>query len=194
MLGYLINEALNPGRRCIDIHRHLITLFAFIVSMNAKNVLELGVRTGCTTLPMLLGVEATDGVLTSVDIENHTFKCPEELSKYWKFIKSDSLKYLSSLSKNIVFDVVLIDDWHACTHVKRELELLEEHVLKSSIVLLHDLMAETNPDYSVNHLYKNQEQWADGGPYRAVTELDSKKWEFATIPVSNGLTILRKLI
>ena len=35
-------------------------------------------------------------------------------------------------------------------------------------------------------------EWANGGPYRAVKELDSNKWEYVTIPVNNGLTILRK--
>jgi hypothetical protein len=35
-------------------------------------------------------------------------------------------------------------------------------------------------------------QWANGGPYRAVAELPSQFWEFATLPYNNGLTILRK--
>jgi hypothetical protein len=35
-------------------------------------------------------------------------------------------------------------------------------------------------------------QWAEGGPYRAVAELNPQFWEFSTIPSNNGLTILRK--
>ena len=35
-------------------------------------------------------------------------------------------------------------------------------------------------------------QWANGGPYRAVAELNPNFWEFSTIPSNNGLTILRK--
>jgi len=31
-----------------------------------------------------------------------------------------------------------------------------------------------------------------GGPYKALLELDMDKWEYATIPVNHGLTILRK--
>jgi len=194
VLKYLVNGSLNPGKSCLDIHRHLITLFAFIVSMNAKNVLELGVRQGCSTLPMLLGVEATGGFLTSVDLEAHKFKCPKEFNNYWRFVKSDSLKYLSSLDKNVIFDIVLIDDWHSYMHVKKELELVEKHVTKSSIILVHDLMARTEPDYNTKCEGKlfNKEQWEGGGPCRAVFELDPKKWEFATIPICNGLTLLRK--
>ena len=35
-------------------------------------------------------------------------------------------------------------------------------------------------------------QWANGGPYRAVAELNPQFWEFSTLPWNNGLTILRK--
>jgi predicted O-methyltransferase YrrM len=180
-------------------HRHLITLFAFVVSMRAKNVLELGVRRGCSTLPLLLGVKETGGFLTSVDLNDHKFNCPKEFNSYWKFIKSDSLKYLSSMDNQIIFDVVFIDDWHACAHVKEELELIEKHVLPSSIILLHDLMAKNiEPKYTNYNNIKSQskylprKEWGEGGPYKAVSELDPEKWEFATIPVCNGLTLLRK--
>ena len=35
-------------------------------------------------------------------------------------------------------------------------------------------------------------QWKNGGPYRAVAELNPQFWEFSTLPWNNGLTILRK--
>jgi hypothetical protein len=49
-------------------------------------------------------------------------------------------------------------------------------------------------DRTINHsdLTLNTGQWAKGGPYRAVAELDPQFWEFSTLPYNNGLTILRK--
>ena len=195
-LNYLVNEALNSGGKCLDIHSHLITLHAITVSMKAKKVLELGTRDGCSTLSFLLGVKSTNGILISVDLNDVSFGCPDEFKKFWKFIKSDSIAYLSSLPNDIIFDIVFVDDWHATLHVKKELELLERHVTKSSIILLHDLMTRSAPDYNIKceGVFFNKEQWEGGGPCKAVFELDSDKWEFATIPICNGLTILRKKI
>ena len=195
----LVDISLSPGKTCTDMHRHTVTLFALVVSMQAKKVLELGVRKGGSTLPLLAGVKATGGFLTSVDVKDHAFKCPEELAECWEFIKSDSLKYLASVPDGVIYDVVYIDDWHAYAHVKRELELLESHITKSSIILMHDLMARTEPEYNYGNIkgqerYLPEGEWFDGGPYKAVSELDATKWEFATVPVCNGLTLLRKIV
>ena len=194
----IVNMSLKPGKTCTDMYRHTVTLFALVVSMQAKNVLELGVRKGGSTLPLLAGVKATGGFLTSVDVKDHSFKCPIRFAEHWQFVKSDSLKYLASVPDSVIYDVVYIDDWHAYAHVKRELELLESHVTKSSIILLHDLMARTEPEYNYDSIegqerYLPKEEWFDGGPYKAVLELDAAKWEFATVPVCNGLALLRKL-
>ena len=71
-------------------------------------------------------------------------------------------------------------------------ELLDELVGPSSIILLHDLMyGNTDPFYHVD-LSHHEGQWASGGPYRAVAELNPQFWEWSTLPWNNGLTILRK--
>ena len=43
-----------------------------------------------------------------------------------------------------------------------------------------------------NPISAKDTEWDEGGPFRAVNELDSTKWEWMTIPVNNGLTLLRK--
>ena len=89
-------------------------------------------------------------------------------------------------------DVAFVDDWHSYPHVKRQLELLDELVSPSSIILMHDLMyGNTDPFYHVD-LSHHEGQWASGGPYRAVAELNPQFWEWSTLPWNNGLTILRK--
>lgn len=176
-----------------DSDKHLMTLFSIVVQTNSKNILELGVRGGSTTLPLLVGAHITEGKVTSVDIENTNFICPSELAPHWEFVKSDAIKYLESCSgRECPWDIVFIDDWHAYEHVKKELELLDFQVSPSTVILLHDLMyADYQPHYHSDIAVQNG-QWAKGGPYRAVAELNTNFWEFSTIPANNGLTILRK--
>lgn len=176
-----------------DSDKHLLTLFSIALSINAKSILELGVRSGTTTLPFLMAADLMDGSLESVDINPTSFECPEEYSNRWKFYQSNAIDVLKEKTKNKEkYDLIYIDDWHSYDHVKEELEYVDQMVRPGSIVLLHDLMyGNTCPYYHVD-LTTCSPQWANGGPYRAVAELNPNFWEFSTIPSNNGLTILRK--
>ena len=131
----------------------------------------------------------SDAFLYSIDINDIGFVFDE---KYWKFIKSDSIEYLKKVSKNDNIDLVFIDDWHSYEHVKEELEILDKIISPSTIILIHDLMYGNTCPYYHTDLTLKSGQWANGGPYRAVAELDTQFWEFSTLPWCNGLTILRK--
>jgi len=183
----LINTTIN-GKG--DSDKHLITLFSLVLQLNAKNILELGVRKGVTTLPLLAASKITGGSVVSVDIDSTEFLCPNELKSRWTFIQSDAIQFLQQ--NTTIWDLVYIDDWHSYDHVKKELELLDSKITPSTIIVLHDLMyANYEPHYHTD-LDCHTGQWANGGPYRAVCELNKNFWEFSTIPVCNGLTILRK--
>jgi hypothetical protein len=69
--------------------------------------------------------------------------------------------------------------------------LIEQLIDNKSIILLHDLMAFTEPEYHLPLEGQKGTEWGEGGPTRAVFELDRNIWEWATIPINNGLTILR---
>ena len=65
--------------------------------------------------------------------------------------------------------------------------------LDRASILLHDLMGgNKHPDYFMPLDSNPADEWGEGGPYRAVNELDKNKWEWMTIPVNHGLTLLRK--
>jgi len=171
--------------------RHAITFFAIALASFGKRTLELGVEFGGSTLPLLLAAKFNDGLVTSVDINEVSFVPPDDLKKHWKFIKSDALAFLRLLSKDQKFDLIYIDDLHTYPHVREELKLIQNHMTPTTVILMHDLM-----DYrSEPHYHTNPAQWkgnfAWGGPYRAVAELDNT-WEWATLPWRNGLTLLRK--
>jgi predicted O-methyltransferase YrrM len=189
ILQDLVNQSLHENG---DSDWHAMTIFSIAIQIKAKKILELGTRDGRTTMPLLLAASLTNGNVTSVDINDTSFNCPDELKTNWHFIKSDAIEFLSKQEQ--VYDLILIDDWHTYLHVKKELELLDKLTTPNSIILLHDLMGQFNhPNYfQPDSSQWNGGEWEGGGPYKAVAELDSNVWEWSTIPVNNGLTILRK--
>ena len=166
------------------------------LASRGKTYVELGVREGHTTEPLYEAAKANDGKLWSVDLNE-----PSEYKPYvngfldnqhYEFVQSDSIRFLQEWPKDKKMDVVFVDDWHSYGHVKKQLDLLDQCVGPSSIILLHDLMyGNTDPFYHAD-LAHGGPQWDAGGPYRAVAELNPQFWEWATLPWNNGLTILRK--
>jgi predicted O-methyltransferase YrrM len=163
------------------------------MQIQAKKILELGVRTGNTTLPFLCAAKELGGMVHSVDLDATTFQCPDDLRVYWKFFQSDAISWLEQQRRqDAKYDLIYIDDWHAYDHVRRELEIIDSMITPSSVILLHDLMySNAQPDYRSDPNTADA-QWAGGGPHRAVAELDPEIWEWATVPINHGLTVLRK--
>lgn len=167
-------------------------MYGIAVGMKAKRILELGVRHGSTTLPLLAAAKQTGGHVTSVDINPTSFRAPEDLNGHWTFVQEDALAFLERLNVTEPYDLIYIDDWHSYDHVKKELEYVDRIVSPRSVVLLHDLMYGNYCPHYHTDLTMTTGQWANGGPYRAVAELNPQFWEFATLPYNNGLTLLRK--
>lgn len=179
----------GPG----DSDKHLMTFFALAITLKARTIVELGTRCGDSTLPLLLAASMTDGKVTSVDLEPTQFTLPnQDMARHWRFVQQDALRFLEQWNPREKMDLVLVDDWHAADHVAQELALLADRVTPSTVILLHDTMYYgAEPDYrSDTGLVEGE--WAGGGPYRAVADLDPVVWEWATIPVNNGMTLLRK--
>jgi len=176
-----------------DTDRHLLALYGMAMQLHAKHILELGVRTGNTTLPFLCAAADLGGVVHSVDLDPTSFQVPSDLKLYWRFFQSDAHEWLErNIRRPGQYDLIYIDDWHSYPHVKRELELLAPICTPSTVILLHDLMyAGAHPNYRSDP-DTTDPQWLGGGPYRAVAELDPAVWEWATLPVNHGLTILRR--
>ena len=188
-LKKLSNKAL-VGKN--DSDEHLLTIFSIAASCKGKNFLELGVRSGSTTLPILMAATLNQGKLVSVDKKQTSFKPHTKYKNHFSFVKKDTIAFLKKIKKDEKFDFVYIDDWHSYSHVKKEIELIDKFISPTSIVLIHDLMyGNSQPFYHTDLTLKNG-QWANGGPYRAIAELDLQFWEWSTLPWNNGLTILRK--
>lgn len=173
-----------------DSDRHLLTLFSLALATKGKYYIELGVREGRTTIPLLEAAKINNGRLYSVDVNDG----PKIESANWNFTKQDAVNFLGDW-ESLCFpppDFVYIDDWHSYDHVKKELEILDRIVTPKTVIVLHDLMYGNTAPYYHSDMTLKDGQWANGGPYRAVAELDPQFWEFCTLPWSHGLTILRK--
>ncbi len=147
-----------------DSDRHLLSLFGICLGSKGKKFLELGVRNGDTTLPILLAAHELGGTLTSVDIKKGSFNIPDNLLSNWEFIESDAISFLKSVPEKTFYDVIYIDDWHSYDHVKQELEILDKHTSPGGIILLHDLMYGNSCPYYHCDLTLAEGQWANGGP------------------------------
>ncbi len=175
-----------------DSDRHLLTIFAIAKASKSKFYFELGVRGGSTTLPILMAAHQNGGTLHSVDLHQTSFDCPSAYKPNWSFHRQNSIEFLQQWDKNIRVDFIYVDDWHSYDHVANELALIDQMIGPSSVVLLHDLMWGNHEPFYHCDLTLTKGQWANGGPYRAVAELDPQLWEFSTLPWCNGLTLLRK--
>lgn len=180
-----------------DSDSHLLLFYSLVLSLKAKNILELGVRNGDSTLPLLLAAQKTGGFVNSVDIVPTSFKPPQELKELWKFHCSDAIGYLKTL--NYELDLVFIDDWHDGFHVYNEVKLIEPWISNKTIILLHDTMhSGSHPNYRTDppDYDTNGKHFGHGGPYGGLLKLVSEapnKWEYSTVPSCHGLTILRKI-
>lgn len=187
----LINEVLVGSK---DTSQHGLVLFGLICAINAKNILELGTRDGGTTNPLLLGAKTTNGKLTSVDINEPQFELYSEFSKYWSFIKKDSIEFLSETKEK--YDLIFVDDWHGSEHVYNELKLIKNLLNNKSLILLHDLMHTHHDPYYNTNGYPIGTEFEGTGPYGGLKKFinENENYEYVTIPVNHGLTILRKII
>ena len=175
-----------------DSDKHILTLFSLAVGAGAKNIIELGVRDGQTTLPLVMAAKHNGGKLYSVDIKPQPDTISKDYLSHLEYHQKDTIEFLSEWNSEKDIDFIFIDDWHSYEHVKKELEILDTLVSPRTLIVLHDLMyGNTCPFYHVD-LSVTTGQWASGGPYRAVAELNPQFWEYATIPYNNGLTLLRK--
>jgi predicted O-methyltransferase YrrM len=190
LFNKLISKTLSNNPQ--DSDWHLMTLFSLAIQTKSKNILELGVRDGDTTEPLIMAANILEGKVTCIDIQNTQWTCPDEFKNNYEFIKIDAIEFLGKeVEKNSYYDLILVDDWHSYEHVKKEIELIDKITDNRSLILLHDLMGAGNaPNYFQPNSWGGE--WANGGPFRAVNELDLNKWEWMTIPVNHGLTLLRK--
>ncbi|NIR76763.1 MAG: hypothetical protein GWN53_17180 [Gammaproteobacteria bacterium] len=140
-----------------DIREHLPTLYRLTVDLDARRVLELGVKYGNSTLAFLMALHETGGHLTSVDIElprvaYKRIKRRGWLGR-WTLRWRDDREY--EWEHDTPPDIVFIDSSHAYEHTAYELDAFGG--LATGAVVLHDTHENNYPG-----VRKALDEWLDG--------------------------------
>lgn len=118
-----------------DIQGHLATFVDTVIEMNAKVVIELGTRTGVSTIAWLTGLAETGGHLWSVDIDEVP---PIGAHDHWTFIQGDDLDpgVIAQLPRPA--DIVFIDTSHLYDQTVAEIEMYQHLVRPGGVMMFHD--------------------------------------------------------
>lgn len=137
-----------------DINEHLPRLKGLAEGMNAQHVVELGARSGPSTVAWLLGLEQTGGRLTSVDLD----PAPDiGEHDHWTFIQGDDTDP-AVMAQVDECDILFIDTSHHYEHTLWELRNWSSLVRPGGFIVLHDTelqrpwdppCPETDPDFPV---------------------------------------------
>ncbi len=162
-----------------DISEHLTTLSMLSVEFELRNILELGVRTGESTVALTEAASAIEGHVFSVDL----YDCVEAkrrirdfgLEKRWTFIQGNDLEVAAEWTTPI--DHLFIDTTHLYSHTLLELEAFESHVRKGGFISLHDSVSSTGVIEAVKEFVRRH----------------AGRFRFYHYVNSNGLTVLRNV-
>lgn len=132
-----------------DIHEHLINLHAHVTQTGAKLVLELGVRSGESTVALVEAVHYTLGKVISVDVGVQP-DVLERLKRYglaerWESYQCDDIEFGTKIwDRNKLFDVIFIDTSHEYHHTTKEIATFEPLLKPGGRMLFHDTVS--HPD------------------------------------------------
>ena len=126
--------------RWSDIQEYLPFLFETVASYPDVRVLELGTRTGNSTLAFLAAAEAVNGTVTSVDIDRVTDLGMSRWRDHpqWTFVQGDDTEKAVQARLPVEYDVLFIDSSHEYNHTLEELRMYMPGVAPGGIALFHD--------------------------------------------------------
>lgn len=158
---------------------HYGFLYSCVIGLESKNVFEFG--SGFSTHVILNALEKTGGVLTSVDVNDHTVNTNitefSINSDRWNFYHGNSNDMFSD--EDVVFehyDLILHDGSHVGEEVLVDLNNIYPYLKNDGILITHDTRHHTLGE----------------GMSKAVEEfVKDKDVEYATLPYGYGLTFIR---
>jgi len=121
-----------------DIYLHLPRFVQLVRKLNAQHVIELGTRTGVSTMAWLFGLEQTGGRLTSVDIDPRPDIGDHDA---WTFVQGDDCDP-NVIARLDDADIVFIDTSHHYEHTRTELAIYRHLVKPGGLIVCHDTQLE----------------------------------------------------
>jgi len=163
-----------------DIYEHLPTFVGLVRDRGVEHVIELGTRTGVSTIAWLYGLEGR-GRLTSVDIDP---KPDIGDWAHWTFHQANDLDP-ALLAQLDPADIVFIDTSHHYRQTLAELNVYRHLVKPGGLMLLHDTelpvpqgAPRTDPRFPVRRAV---EEFCAAEEFKF--SIDPRCWGLATIEV-----------
>jgi len=162
-----------------DINEHLPRFVDIVTVVNAEHVIELGTRSGVSTIGWLWALEQTGGRLTSVDLSPRPDIGDHDR---WTFIQGDDMdpEVFGLLDPA---EIVFIDTSHTYDHTAAELEAYIALVKPGGVIVLHDTENRIPEDAPLRPLFPVK---------KAVIEFcEARGLHWLNLPNNNGLGIIR---
>lgn len=122
-----------------DINEHLEEMFDVVVRLQARTVIELGVRHGNSTIAWLHALELTQGYLWSVDVAKQWNGIPQDR---WTFIEGDDLSDEVQAQLPEEADIIFIDTYHGYEQTMKEIKAYRSRVRPGGLMIFHDTAVE----------------------------------------------------
>jgi len=127
----------------------VVPLVSIALLLNAKHILELGVRTGISTRALLVVCRKLNGTLISFDIDPCQEACQKimelGLQDRWQFLQCDDKELLEVIKPRSI-DLIFLDTDHDLSHTVIELGLCDKVLKKGGVILVHDTLAPAYAD------------------------------------------------
>ena len=167
--------ALYKGGIDSDLGPHRERLYTLAVQVKAKQIIELGVRGGVSTVSLLAAAELTGGRVWSCDVAPHIAPDVVAASDRWTFYLGDDMSEAAQDAAPVKCDLLFIDTSHERDHTAAELAIYGPRVRKGGVIVMHDADPVIGQDVI--------------GP-----ALDYARWNELTLtyyPGSHGLAVIR---
>jgi len=162
-----------------DIQGHLPRFVDMVTLLDAKHVIELGSRTGVSTVAWLYGLAGTGGRLTSIDLD----PAPRiGLWPHWTHVQGNDLNpdIVASLEPA---DIVFIDTSHLYEQTVQELYVYRHLVRPGGVMVLHDTQLPQPEGAPPRPLFPVR---------KAVVEFcEAEGYEWVEYPGSWGLAVIK---
>lgn len=189
---------INKTRDDVDTKYAVNIMQNYIIEFKCKDMLELGVARGFSTIGLLFTCPETNGHLWSVD--NATLesdpktwgviqKAKEEikkldLDKYWTYTECDDLEYKCDRE----YDLIFIDSSHNYIETLLELKKFSKFIKVGKAIFLHDTLNITEGENVVAAVHR----FLCREILREEPNTNSK-WRYTELSIPYGLGVLERL-
>ncbi|MGI8960409.1 MAG: O-methyltransferase [Bryobacteraceae bacterium] len=140
-----VTASVNSVAACDDdISEHLSILSLLVIEFRLEHIVELGTRTGNSSLTLLAAAKSVGGRVLSMDIQPCELAqervAAAGLAEHWTFRNADDLSVPDSEIPELI-DLLFIDTWHTYNQLTAELKKYTPRLRPGSWIAIHDYVS-----------------------------------------------------